>query len=82
MDVEIDMIRTVLRPFSIEKFHNLQFSKTATPIDYESLIDDPVFSNLLIMRLTQLRFVHIANSASTISGVEETIAAIDDFLAQ
>jgi hypothetical protein len=82
MDVEIDMTRNVLRPFYIEKFHNVQFSRTATPIDYESLIDNPVFSTLLMMRLSQLRFVHIENSAHTISGVEETIAAIDDFLAQ
>ena len=50
-------VNEILRPYYLENFQDLDFYKSATPINYKSLCEDPYYRNLVNYRLSFLNIV-------------------------
>jgi len=51
LDLETNIVLEALRPYYLTHFRQLRFNISATPIDYEAVVHDPEFMNLLDYRL-------------------------------
>lgn len=66
-----------LRPYFLTHFKDLDFNKSATPLDYDALLEDVVFHNLLHYRLQSLRSNDIFAFERTLASVDALIASIE-----
>ena len=67
----------VFRPYFLKHFRNMRFRLTATPIDYNFIVKDPEFRNLVNLRLELVERVDIAWCVRTIVGINKLVAAIE-----
>lgn len=51
MELETYVVLEVLRTYYLTHFRRLRFNVSATPVDYEAVVHDPEFRNLLDYRL-------------------------------
>lgn len=68
--------KNVFRPYFLKHFRDMQFRRTATPIDYEFIVEDPEFRNLINLRLELVQRVDIGWCERTIAGIDELVEAI------
>jgi hypothetical protein len=67
----------VFRPYFLKHFRDMQFRRTATPIDYNFIVKDPEFHNLVNLRLELVERVDIAWTDRMIVGINGLVAAIE-----
>jgi hypothetical protein len=67
----------VFRPYFLKHFRDMRFRRTATPIDYNFIVKDPEFRNLVNLRLELVERVDIGWTDRMIVGVNELVAAIE-----
>ena len=77
VDLETDVVLGLLRPYFLLHFRDLILATSATPLDYEALLDDVEFLNLVAYRLQTVRQVHISTFEEAVSDVRGLIAAIE-----
>jgi hypothetical protein len=65
-------VNDLLRPYYLENFQNLVFSKTATPINYELLYENSYYKNLVNYRLSFLKII-LEKSFKTMKHEMETL---------
>jgi len=68
-----NVIFEVVRPYYLTAFRNIRFQETATPINYESIVRDQLFRNILEYRLRSLE-------ANSIDPVETAIRNVSSLL--
>ena len=81
VDGERSAIREVLRPFVLKHFRDLDFGENATPIDYDSLLQNTEFHNILGYRHMQVKRNQVATFSAAIAEIEELLAIVRQELA-
>lgn len=77
VNLETDVVLGLLRPYFLLHFRDLILAQSATPLDYQALLDDVEFINLIAYRLQTVRQVHITTFEDAISDVRGLIEAIE-----
>ena len=67
----------VLRPYYLRHFRDLRFWKSATPIDYEAVVSDTCFQNIVNYRLTVLRHNQLDSYAKAIAEIQTVLKMPD-----
>ena len=75
-DLESDVVLGLLRPYFLLHFRDLRFSQSATPLDFQALLSDIEFLNLVAYRLQTVRQSHIPAFERAISEVGALIEEI------
>jgi hypothetical protein len=75
-DVDLGANIDLMRPYFLRHFRDLDIWNSATPIDYQVIINDPYFHNMVDYRLTVLRI----NQLNSYSGVIPEMRAVIDML--
>jgi hypothetical protein len=70
------VVLEALRPYFLRHFRDLEFHKSATPIDYSFVASDPEFMNLLDYRAEVMRISEIPFYVQTLPEVESLIERI------
>jgi hypothetical protein len=81
VDGERSAIREVLRPFVLKHFRDLEFGKNATPIDYDSLLQNTEFHNILGYRHAQIERNQVAIFSAAIAEIGELLTMVRQELA-
>lgn len=77
IEVEREIILDILRPHFLAHFRDLRFGLSATPVDYESLIENELFRNALDYRIEALRQADIPRFREIGAKIESVIEIID-----
>jgi len=80
IDTEITL--DTFRPYYLRNFRNLQFKQSATPIDYDALIKDPYFHNIVDYRLIVMRGNRIESYTRAIDEIREVLAMFEEELGE
>lgn len=78
IDLEINL--DLMRPYYLQNFRDLQIKKSATPIDYAAVINDPYYRNIVDYQLFVLRSNRISNYSEIIDKISDVVALLDDEL--
>jgi hypothetical protein len=81
-DLEMDTTVTVLRPYYLQYFKNLRFHENATPIDYEFIVNDAYFQNLIHYRIANLEFNPMTSYPEAIADIRSAIRKIEEEIAR
>ena len=76
-DIELSVNIDLMRPYFLQHFRNLEFWKSATPIDYDTLINDVWFQNMVDYRLAALRGNQLDSYALTITAIRKVLELLD-----
>lgn len=79
-DVEAHVATDVMRPYYLRHFSNLVFLKSATPLDYEALLADVYYQNIVEYRLTVISGNQIGFYTRAIEDIRKTLELLDDEL--
>jgi hypothetical protein len=79
-DVEAHIVTDVMRPYYLRHFSNLVFLKSATPLDYEALVQDTYYQNIVEYRLTVIAGNQLGFYTRTIGDIRTTLDMLDDEL--
>lgn len=77
VQAELNVVFVVLRPYFLTRFRDLRFTRSATPIDYESVVGDIEFLNLLDYRRQNLMQAVLPAFERASVEMRELIDAID-----
>ena len=81
-DIDMAINLDLLRPYYLQNFRELQIGKSATPINYDALIADPSYRNIVDYRLFVLRSNRITSYTRIVEEMRELLALLDDELGQ
>jgi len=73
---EREIVRDYLRPYFLSHFRDLRFDQSATPLDYQMILGDTEFLNLVDYRLQVVKQNHVAVFTQAISAIGALIDAI------
>jgi hypothetical protein len=73
-------ILELIRPYYLQNFREIQFHRSATPLDYEKILSDVVFRNLLDYRLQQIQAVHVPMCETARQEMEMLLQAITAYV--
>ena len=73
---EREITRGYLRPYFLAHFRNLIFDQSATPLDYQAILGDTEFLNLVDYRLQAVKQNHIQVFTRAVSEIGALIDAI------
>ena len=79
-EIEQEITLTVMRPYFLSHFVDLQFWKNATPLDYEAVVSDPYFRNILHYRITAFKSNQLDSYPLVIADIRSAISMIDEEL--
>ncbi len=74
---EIGAVIGVLRPYFLVQFRDLVFNQSATPVDYQALLEDIEFLNIADYRLQVVRQNNIPVFSRSIEEINDLIEALD-----
>ena len=80
VDSELRVILDLLQPYFLTQFKDLRFRQSATPLDYEALLLDSKFLNIVDYRLQIVRQNNIPTAEATLADINTLIAALDQTL--
>ncbi|MDX1557146.1 MAG: DUF6090 family protein [Xanthomonadales bacterium] len=72
----------ILRPYYLQYFKDLRFHKNATPLDYEFIVNDAYFRNMIHYRISSLEFNPMDSYPEAIRDMRTAIARIDEEIAR
>ena len=78
--IEQEITLNVLRPYYLKHFVDLQFHQSATPIDYQNVVNDPYFRNILHYRIAVLNSNHVVMYPEALTDMKSAISQIDEEL--
>ena len=67
----------LMRPYFLQHFRDLKFSSSATPMDFDAVIADPWFLNMVEYRLTVLKGNQLNFYPEVMTNIEATLALLD-----
>ena len=77
VEAELRVILDVMRPYFLSQFKDLRFNASATPVDYDGLLEDIKFLNITDYRLQIVRQALIPRAEAAATDIRRLIAAID-----
>ena len=80
-DIDTYVITDVLRPYYLKHFSNMVFLKSATPLDYEAVIQDKYFQNIIEYRLSVITANQVGFYTLAIEDIRATLELIANDLA-
>jgi hypothetical protein len=81
-DVESQIMTGVMRPYYLQHFSNLVFLYSATPIDYETVVQDRYFRNIVEYRLATITGNQLGFYPRIIEDIRMTLEMLDKELVQ
>lgn len=79
-EIEIEITLNVMRPYFLEHFVDLRFWENATPIDYDKVVNDTYFENILHYRMEALKSNQLESYPLAIADMQTAILQIDEEL--
>lgn len=79
-EIEQEITLGVLRPYYLEHFRDLRIWESATPLDYDAVINDAYYHNIVAYRRTNLRTNQIDSYALAIDVIRDVLELIDQEL--
>lgn len=79
-DIDMDINMDVIRPYYLRNFHDIAILKSAKPIDFDVLIADPYYRNVVNYRLVVLRNNRITSYTAIVEEMGEVLALLDEEL--
>lgn len=76
-DIDISINIDLMRPYFLNHFRDLVFWKSATPIEYDSVVNDIWFQNMVAYRLAALRTNQLDSYALAISEIKQVLALLE-----
>ena len=76
--IEQDTTLNVLRPYYLRHFQDLQIRRSATPIDYEKIVNDVYFRNIIHYRIGNLEFNPLTSYPLAIRDINAVIVQIEE----
>jgi uncharacterized protein DUF6090 len=80
-DTERNAVFEAFRPYFLREFYDLRFRESATPWDYNAIMRDRYFLNLVEYRLAVLRANPILATAAAIPAIQALVGRLDSELA-
>jgi hypothetical protein len=81
-EVDTNVILGIMRPYYLVHFSDLRFLQSATPLDYEFIVQDSYFQNIVEYRLTVLTGNQLSAYARATEDIRATLKMLDDELNQ
>jgi hypothetical protein len=81
-DIDMGITLETFRPYYLQNFRNLRFKQSATPIDYETIINDPYYHNIVDYRLVVMRANRIKSYTRSIDEIREVLAMLEEELGE
>ena len=81
-DIESQVIFGVMRPYYLTHFSNLVFLKSATPVDYDAVIRDTYYRNIVDYRLTIITANQMVIYSQAIDDIRSVLAMLNEELTQ
>lgn len=75
-EVESQITFGVMRPYYLENFSGLVFLESATPVDYDALVADTYFRNIVDYRLITIKTNQLAVYAEAIEDIRRVLALL------
>ena len=75
------VVLDALRPYFLAHFKDLEFNRSATPLDYSFVVSDQSFINLLDYRIEVMETAEIPTLSVIVADVDRLIEALDRELA-
>jgi Asp-tRNA(Asn)/Glu-tRNA(Gln) amidotransferase A subunit family amidase len=79
-EIEFQITIDMLRPYYLRHFTALSFWESATPIDYDAVVADTYFKNMIDYRLAALRSNQLASYALAAGEIRSVLELIDEEL--
>lgn len=73
-------VNEVIRPYYLDNFTNLEFTKSADPIDFRKVWKDPKYKNIVHYRIINLKSNHLKSYPATIKEIEILVDEIQAYL--
>ena len=70
----------VVRPYYLQNFVNIEFYRTATPVNYDKIWNDPYYKNIVHYRIITLELNHVRNYGNTVRIINQIVEGIDNYL--
>ncbi len=80
--IEQNIAFEVLRPYFLVHFRDLQFDISATPLDYDTVLADPYYFNIVTYRLKALRIGPLLVFENTLEDINHLVDAIETRLGE
>jgi hypothetical protein len=80
--IEAQITTELLRPYYLQHFRDLSFWESATPIDYDAVVADTYFRNIIDYRLAALRSNQLDSYTQTAAEIRSVLELIDNELAR
>ena len=77
IEYEARLVLDILRPYFLVHFRDLRFNESATPLDYDALLDSTEFFNLMDYRLQVTRQNHLRVFESSLGEIDALISALE-----
>jgi hypothetical protein len=81
-DLEKATTVEVMRPYYLRHFEDLQFHENARPIDYQMIVNDAYFQNLIHYRIANLEFNPMTSYPEAIADIRSAIRKIEEEIAR
>ena len=81
-EIEVQITIDMLRPYYLRHFRGLSFWESATPIDYDAVVADTYFKNMIDYRLAALRSNQLASYALAAGEIRNVLEMINEELAR
>lgn len=78
--LEKDMTINVLRPYYLRHFRDLQFLENATPIDYDFIVNDEYYLNIIRYRIASIGTNPLSSYPLAIADMRSAVSMIDSEL--
>ncbi len=76
-DFNVDAVLVAMRPYFLTHFADLQFGRSATPLDYSTLARDPEFDNILAYRYNSIYQTVLSPYEEAAVGARSLLEAVE-----
>lgn len=76
-DVESQITFGVMRPYYLANFSDIEFLNSATPVDYEAVVADTYYRNIVDYRLVTINANQLAIYAEAITDIRRVLELLD-----
>ncbi len=76
-DIDMAINLDLIRSFYLQHFHDLDMTRSATPIDYDQLVADTYYRNLVDYRLMVLQGNRVHRYALVVDEIREVLAMLN-----
>lgn len=75
--IEFTVTFDLMRPYYLQHFRNLKFSTSATPMNYEMVVNDPWYRNVIEYRLAILKANQLDSHPEVIADIRAVLKLLD-----